>query len=242
MAAVIVVLGAAGGIGSVLCKQLTDRGEKVVAAGRTQHALDELAAAIGCISRTVDATNLDDVDRLIKQTTDECGQVDGIVNCVGSLLLKPAHLTSADEWADTLHTNLTSSFSVVRAAGRHMRDSGGAVVLMSSAAARIGLANHEAIAAAKAGIIGLSRSAAASYARAGIRFNVVAPGLVATKLTERITKSDAGRKASIDMHALGRLGTPEDVASAVAWLLDGNNDWITGQVLGADGGLATVRA
>jgi 3-oxoacyl-[acyl-carrier protein] reductase len=122
-----------------------------------------------------------------------------------------------------------------------MMQAGGSIVLSSSAAARVGLANHEAIAAAKAGVIGLMLSAAASYAPRGIRVNCVAPGLVRTPLTARTTANEASLAASTGMHALGRIGEPEDVAAAIAWLLDPAQGWVTGQVIGVDGGLATVR-
>ena len=109
------------------------------------------------------------------------------------------------------------------------------------AAARLGLANHEAIAAAKAGIIGLTLSAAATYAARGLRVNAVAPGLVRTPMTTRITSSEPALKSSMAMHALGRIGEPEEVASAIAWLLDAEQSWVSGLVLGVDGGLATLR-
>jgi NAD(P)-dependent dehydrogenase (short-subunit alcohol dehydrogenase family) len=169
------------------------------------------------------------------------GGLDGIVNCAGSLLLKPAHLTTTAEWQATLAANLSSAFGCVRAAGRLLKASGGSVVLVSSAAARVGLANHEAIAAAKAGIVGLVLSAAATYAKHGIRFNAVAPGLVRTPLTKGLVASELAEKASIGMHPLGRLGEPGDVARAILFLLDPAQGWITGQVLGVDGGLAEVR-
>jgi NAD(P)-dependent dehydrogenase (short-subunit alcohol dehydrogenase family) len=155
-------------------------------------------------------------------------------------LLKPAHITTNDEWDFTLRQNLNSAFYLLRAATKAMK-AGGSVVLLSSAAARTGLANHEAIAAAKAGVIGLTLSAAASYAARNIRVNCVAPGLVATPLTARITGNEASVKASAAMHALGRIGAPEDVASAIAWLLDPSNSWVTGQVIGVDGGLSSVK-
>jgi len=157
------------------------------------------------------------------------------------LLLKPAHLTSADEWQATLAANLTTAFATVRVAGRLLKQNGGSVVLVSSAAARIGLANHEAIAAAKAGVAGLVLSAAATYARARIRVNAVAPGLVDTPLARGITSNDLATKASIAMHPLGRLGRPEDVARGILFLLDPVNDWVTGQMLGVDGGLADLK-
>jgi 3-oxoacyl-[acyl-carrier protein] reductase len=115
------------------------------------------------------------------------------------------------------------------------------VVLVSSAAAMEGLANHEAIAAAKAGIIGLTLSAAATYAPMNLRVNAVAPGLTETPLTAALTGNETSRKFSEAMHALGRLGKPEDVARAIVFLLDPENSWITGQVLAVDGGLSRVR-
>jgi NAD(P)-dependent dehydrogenase (short-subunit alcohol dehydrogenase family) len=102
------------------------------------------------------------------------------------------------------------------------------------------MANHEAIAAAKGAIMGLTLSAAATYAARGIRVNCVAPGLVETPLTESLLSSDANRKASQGMHALGRLGSPADVAHSMAWLLSEESSWVTGQVLGVDGGLGSI--
>ena len=97
------------------------------------------------------------------------------------------------------------------------------------------------IAAAKAGVIGLAQSAAASYAAKNIRFNVVAPGLVKTKLTQKIWETEKAASTSRAMHALGRLGEPDEVASLVTWLLDSDNSWVTGEVFSVDGGLSNVR-
>ena len=173
---------------------------------------------------------------------DELGSLNGVVNCCGSLLLKPAHLTTADEWAHTLATNLTTAFHVLRAAAaRMMRNGGGSIVLMSSAVARRGMINHEAIAAAKAGVVGLAQSAAATYARYNIRVNCVAPGLPRTPLTAALTASETSLKASTALHPLGRIGEAREVASAVAWLLDPEQSWVTGQVIAVDGGLSSVQ-
>ncbi len=105
----------------------------------------------------------------------------------------------------------------------------------------VGLANHEAIAAAKAGVIGLALSAAATYASNHLRVNVVAPGLTETPLTSAITSNEKSRQLSEQMHALGRLGQPQDIARAIVFLLDPQNNWITGQVLAVDGGLSHIR-
>ncbi|MGL4419960.1 MAG: SDR family oxidoreductase, partial [Gemmataceae bacterium] len=105
----------------------------------------------------------------------------------------------------------------------------------------IGLVNHEAIALAKGAINGLTLSAAATYASRKIRVNAVAPGLVRTPLAAKITGNDLALKASIGMHPLGRIGEPDDVAGLIAWLLAPENSWITGQVIGIDGGLGRAR-
>jgi NAD(P)-dependent dehydrogenase (short-subunit alcohol dehydrogenase family) len=210
-------------------------------AGRDQARLSDLAGPLDAATHVLDATRFDAVERCIAAAVDAFGRVDGIANCVGSVLLKPAHLTSEEEWTSTVALNLTSAFATVRSGARAMMRDGGSIVLISSAAATIGLVNHEAIGAAKAGINGLVRSAAASYARYGIRVNGVAPGLVRTRLTERLTENETAERASIALHAAGRLGLPRDIASVMAWLLNPRNDWVTGQVLGIDGGLSTVR-
>jgi 3-oxoacyl-[acyl-carrier protein] reductase len=183
----------------------------------------------------LDATDFEAVDTVFKKA----GDIDGVVNCSGSLLLKSAHLTTKEQYQSIIHASLTTAFATVRAAGKNMRK-GGSVVLISSAAAMEGLANHEAILAAKAGIIGLTLSAAATYARHNLRVNAVAPGLTDTPLTAAFTGNEVARKLSEAMHALGRLGTPEDVARAIVFLLDPDNNWITGQVLAVDGGLSRV--
>jgi NAD(P)-dependent dehydrogenase (short-subunit alcohol dehydrogenase family) len=161
---------------------------------------------------------------------------------VGSLLLKPAHLLSEEEWDATLATNLKSAFAVVRGAALTMAQQGGSVVLLSTAAARIGFANHEAISAAKAGIEGLALAASASYASKGIRVNCVAPGMTRTPLTARLLENETMAKASAGMHALGRIGEPDEIASAIEWLLDPEQSWVTDQVIGVDGGLSRIRS
>lgn len=236
-----IVFGATGGIGASLSRRLAARGARLVLAARTADRLEALADELRATPHAADAVRLEEVEACVEKAVELHGRLDGVANCVGSLLLKPAHGTSAVEWNDTIAANLTTAFAVLRAATKAMMDTGGSVVLVSSAAARVGLVNHEAIAAAKAGVIGLTLSAAATYASRGIRVNCVAPGLVRTPLTTRITENEASLKASVAMHALRRIGEPEDVAAAIDWLLDSRQGWITGQVLGVDGGLADVR-
>ncbi|NBC15976.1 MAG: SDR family oxidoreductase [Bacteroidetes bacterium] len=240
---VYLILGATGGIGSALSRRLADRGAALVLGARSEDDLNALASDTGGDAHPLDATDYEQVQAIVDHTTDTHDRLDGVVNCVGSILLKPAHLTSIEEYRETVALNLDTSFFLVKAAARAMMKNGGSIVLSSSAVARTGLNNHEAIAAAKAGVVGLARAAAATYANRGIRVNAVAPGLVQTPMSEHITSSKAGRKQSEAMHPLGRLGEPEDVAVAIDWLLDRDrSNWVTGQVIGVDGGLGTVRS
>jgi NAD(P)-dependent dehydrogenase (short-subunit alcohol dehydrogenase family) len=232
------VVGAAGGVGRALAPMLHAAGWRLILAGRSEPGLRDVAATIPGEVEVFDARDFEAVANVF----DRHEGISAAVNLAGSILLKPAHGTNEAEFEETIGLNLRTSFALVRAAGRAMRRAGGSVVLMSTCAASVGLPNHEAIAAAKAGVEGLARSAAATYASCGIRFNAVAPGLVDTPLSARVTGNEAALKASTAMHPLGRIGAAEEVARAIAFLLDPSNGWITGQVLGVDGGLSRARS
>jgi NAD(P)-dependent dehydrogenase (short-subunit alcohol dehydrogenase family) len=222
------IIAASSCIGQAVVKKLSDAGHTVFTTARNTTKITPNAI--------LNATRFTDVEEVFKQA----GNIDGVVNCCGSLWLRPAHLTKQEEYQEVIDASLTTAFAVVRAAGKYMT-TGGSVVLISSAAATVGLPNHEAIAAAKAGIHGLVVSAAATYAPIQLRFNVVAPGLIDTPLTASITQNEMVRKSSAMMHPLGRIGEADDIANAIVFLLDSKNSWITGQVLAVDGGLSNVR-
>jgi 3-oxoacyl-[acyl-carrier protein] reductase len=244
-----VIIGAAGGTGSALVARLAARGTSMALVGRTAASLETLAAATAAdpaftgrvATFTADARDLAQVEATVTAAAEQLGPIRGIVNLAGSIVLKPAHITSAEEFADVIGQNLTTAFNATRAGAKAMPN-GGSIVLVGSAAARTGLPNHEAIAAAKGGVFSLAMSAAATYAPRGLRVNAVAPGLVRTPMAARITGNPAAEKASLAMHPLGRLGEPDDVARVIEWLLTDDSSWVTGQVIGVDGGLGTIKA
>lgn len=237
------ILGASGGIGRALCEQLAASGARLVLSARERAPLEALAASLPTesIVQPLDARSSEAVESAAQAGLARFGRLDGVACCVGSIVLKPAHLTSDDEFAACLDANVRTAFAAVKGTVRTLEASRGAIVLCSSVAATIGLVHHEAIGAAKAAVEGLTRSAAATYAPKGIRVNAVAPGLVRTPLSARLLASEVMAQASAAMHPLGRIGEPGDVARAIAFLLDPAQSWVTGQVLGVDGGLGALR-
>ena len=231
-----VIIGGGGGIGRALVKEIDNTDHKITLISRSK----ENHAGLNVNSLEGDARDIDALCHLVKECSSET-PITGMVCLAGSIILKPAHLTSSQEWIDTINVNLTTAFASVKAATQNIK-SGGSIVLVSTVAARTGLSNHEAISAAKAGVEGLMRSTAATYSSRKIRCNCIAPGLVDTPLAERITKSERALEHSKKMHPLGRIGTPKDIASAIEWLLSERSSWITGQVIGIDGGLGSTRA
>lgn len=235
------ITGANGGIGSALARKLHAAGTNLVLAGRNESRLTSLASELGVKALICDFTNPDQVENCVNGALFELGTIEAAAHCIGSILLKPAHLTSIEEWRHTIDTNLNSAFYLLNQLGRPMSKSGGSIAFVSSVAAEKGLSNHEAIAAAKAGVAGLTRSAAATYAKNNLRVNCVAPGLTDTPLAAPITGNESARKFSEAMHPLGRLGTAEEIASALFFLLSPDNTWVTGQSLSVDGGLSSLQ-
>ena len=242
-----VLIGGSGGIGSATAHQLAAKGARLMLGGRDPAKLDALVAKLQEVrpgdyrTATLDATKSAEVDAVFATALEAFGTLRGAACLVGSIILKPAHLTTDEEFDETLNLNVRTAFYTLRAAVKAMMASGGSVVLASTVAAQIGLSNHEAISTAKAAINGLVKSAAASYAGRGIRVNGVAPGLVRTPLATKITSSETAMKVSTAMHPLGRIGEPDDIATPIAWLLDPKTSWVTGQMISVDGGMSVVR-
>lgn len=230
----LLLFGASSGIGRALLQRLEQQGGwELAAVSRDPARMEDLPDSVTKI--TADAT----LPSGPAKAFEAFPEPSAVVNCIGNLFLKPVHRTSPEEFTNVMRVHVFSSYNILHHAVGQMA-AGGCITLMSSVAAGTGLVNHEAIAAAKGAVEGLTRSAAATYAPKGLRVNAVAPGLTETPMTSALTQGPA-RAVSEKMHPLGRIGRPEDIASAIAWLIDPEQSWVTGQILHVDGGLGGLR-
>jgi NAD(P)-dependent dehydrogenase (short-subunit alcohol dehydrogenase family) len=234
----IAIVGGTGSVGRAVAKALIRLGISPVLLARDSQAVQVYAGELDCPYEILDADRSDPIGAALERFTQQVGPLHGAVNCAGTTLLRPAHATKDAQFREVLESNLLTSFQLLASAVRLGVRQGLRLVFLSSAAATIGIANHEAIAAAKAGIEGMVRSAAATYASRGHRINCVAPGMIDSNLTAPFLTGAGARTASEQMHPLGRIGSPGDVAEAICWLLGTGSSWITGETLHVDGGLA----
>jgi NAD(P)-dependent dehydrogenase (short-subunit alcohol dehydrogenase family) len=237
---IVLVSGARGGIGRALCRLLHAQGWRIAAVGRDAALLADVPAEarVGA-----DTTTPEGAAQAMAECTSQLGAPTHLAHCVGNTLIAPLHRTTPAQWREVLRVNLDSALAMLGAwiESRRSTQAPGAAVLVSSVVAGIGVANHEAIAAAKAGVEGLVRSAAATYAAQGLRINAVAPGMTDTPLTASLLKVPAMREGACKQYPLGGVQTPEHVAQAMAWLLSDAASRITGHVLPVDGGFSHVR-
>ena len=243
MAAKIIVYGATGGIGEASARALAADGLPVHLAGRREDALEKIARETG---GTYTIADLDEDDAFARVSEDAAaeggGAIAGLVFAVGTINIRPFARLAASDFERDFLVNAIWAARAAQAALPHMTKhaAGASIVLFSTVAVGQGFTGHASIAMAKGAIEGLTHSLAAELAPK-IRVNCVAPSLTRTALSAKLVANPQMAEAIAGMHAISRLGEPEDVAALVALLAGPRSGWITGQVMGVDGGRSTLR-
>lgn len=237
---VALVTGASGSIGRATAARLAHSGLKVVLAGRNQAALDAIAATIRLgppvATLCYDLRSSAATSAALQRFAREHKRMDVLINAAGVMLDAPLGMIGGPSIDETLQVNLGATLNHMQYAARLMsRQGSGSIINISSIVGVVGSANQTLYAASKAAVIGATKSAAKELARKGIRVNAVAPGFIDTAMTAKYTPDL--RERIIGSIGMGRAGTPEDVAELVAFLASDASRYITGQVIGVDGGM-----
>lgn len=229
------IVGGSSGIGLTLAQTLKSEGHQVWVASREYKS--ELAQN-------------KDIHHIIWDVqTPLSGQLDilpetlhGVVYCPGTINLKPFHRLTREEFQQDLNVNLLGAIDTLQNTFKHLKNAKGAsVVLFSTVASNLGMNFHSSIATAKSAIEGLAKSLAAEWANSFIRVNVIAPSLTDTPLASKLLAGEEKKEAAGKRHPLGRVGTAQDIAEMANFLLSEKASWITGQIIGVDGGMGTLK-
>ncbi len=228
----ILIVGASSGIGYALAQQLQAQGATLFTAGRTQPADIQSTHMMWDVTQTsaVDAFNqLPDI-------------LHGLVYCPGTITLKPFQRLTPDDYRRDFDINVLGAVSAIHAAYAAIKKSKSAsIVLFSTVAAKLGMGMHSSVSVAKSAVEGLTKSLAAELAPFNVRVNAVAPSLTDTPLADFLLADDTKREAANKRHPLNRYGSPQDIAGMAAYLLTDQASWITGQIIGVDGGMGSLK-
>ena len=239
---VAIVTGASRGIGRAIASKLAAQGATVVGAARGTNAAATIEAIVAAGGKgeavTADVSDPAAIDHLIAGTLERHGRIDVLVNNAGITKDQLMLRMKRDDWDAVIATNLTAAYTCSQAVLRPMvKQRSGRIITISSVVGQMGNAGQVNYAASKAGLIGMSKALAREVASRGITVNVVAPGLIDTDMTRALSAGTSETWAS--QIPLGRLGTPQDVASAVCFLASDEAAYITGQVIAVNGGMYT---
>lgn len=238
---VAVITGAAQGIGKTIAVYLAGKGASLVVCDINLEMATETAREIetaggACLALKSDVTTPPDAERMIKEASEHFGAVDILVNNAGITKDNVLLRMKEEQWDQVMAVNLKGTFNCTKAAIKLMlRQKRGTVINIASITGLMGNAGQANYSASKAGVIGFTKAIAREYAERGITVNAVAPGFIATAMTDAIPEKE--REALIKQIPLQRLGTPLDVAHAVYFLASEQASYITGQVIGVNGGL-----
>ena len=224
----ILLIGGSHGIGLSIVKELQDTHHLYVAS-RTDESLDHENITHLNFDATTDSLDISELPETL----------DGFVYCPGSINLKPFKMMSFETIKEDMQLNFFAMVNVVKEIISQMNE-GSSMVFFSTVAVGTGMPFHTSVAAAKGAIEGFAKSLAAEYAPR-VRVNVVAPSLVDTPLAKRLLNNDKKRELMSDRHPLKRVGNAEDIANTAVFLLSDRSSWMTGQIIGVDGGLSTLN-
>lgn len=239
MFAKILIYGTPGGIGEAVARRLNQSGYELHLVGRNEAGLAQLSTELGAGFTVGDVTD----PAVFDQVAEDAGpQLQGLVYAIGTINLRSLRQLTQEDFLRDFQINASGAALAVKASLSAMRkgERPTSVVLFSSIAASQGFVNHVSLGMAKAAVSGLTLSLSAELAP-HIRVNAIAPSLTETPLAEGLTSNPAMAEAIAKMHALPRLGTAEDMAAMTTFLLSPESSWITGQVMGVDGGRSTLR-
>jgi len=231
------IFGATGSIGSSLANQMYKEKKDCHLVGRNHEEMEKLANKLSYSFSVCDVLKIDFTKKLLEELVDV--EVLGIAYCVGSIDIKPFKLTKSSDFVSSYVLNLVAVTEIIRNFENNLKRNNASVVLFSTVAAKKGFVNHSIISSAKSGVEGLTVALAAEFAP-NIRVNCIAPSLTKSKMTKDIIKNSKIEESIAKLHPLKRIGEGVDVANLAFFLLSKNSSWITGQIIGVDGGRAAI--